>query len=150
MLTSSGVGSLLAARWMLSTLGSVRIFFAGLLVLLLGTVTGLPFVLNAAIGLPFGLRVLIAITVIVPVGLLLGIPFPLGIRALHAKAPGLVPWAWAINGAASVAAPVIAMILAISSGFSTALYLGVGCYFVAALLLLSRHRGCLEQFPSRN
>jgi hypothetical protein len=77
--------------------------------------------------------VLIAITVIVPVGLLLGIPFPLGIRALHANAPGLVPWAWAINGAASVAAPVIAMILAVSSGFSTALYLGVGCYLVAGV-----------------
>jgi hypothetical protein len=135
MLVASGTGSLLAGR--LAELGRLRPRLALLaaVVVLLGFNWLGPDLLRSLVGLALPLRIAIAVTAILPIGLLLGVPFPSGIRALHRTAPALVPWAWAINGAASVAAPAVAMLVAISSGFSTTLYLGAGAYVAAALLL---------------
>ena len=49
----------------------------------------------------------------------------------------LVPWAWAINGCASVVASVLAAILAISYGFTVVLALGAAHTAVAAATSMS-------------
>jgi hypothetical protein len=136
VLISSGVGSLLARKLFDPTKGrSILLLFSILLVALIGLTVFIRPILGGAIGMPLPARILISVLLIGPVGLLLGMPFPLGVRVLHGRAGTLVPWAWAINGAASVAAPVLAMILAIVSGFSTALLVGAGCYAAAGPLL---------------
>jgi hypothetical protein len=136
VLISSGVGSLLARKLFDPTKGrSILLLFSILLVALIGLTVFIRPILGGAIGMPLPARILISVLLIGPVGLLLGMPFPLGVRVLHGRAGSLVPWAWAINGAASVAAPVLAMILAIVSGFSTALLVGAGCYAAAGPLL---------------
>jgi hypothetical protein len=68
-------------------------------------------------------------------GVLMGLPFPLGLVWLERASPGLVAWAWAVNGCASVIAAVLAAILALGSGFSQVLLLGAGFYTLAALVL---------------
>jgi hypothetical protein len=55
---------------------------------------------------------------------------PSGIRLLAQRAPELVPWAWGVNGAASVLGSVGAIALAMVWGFDQAL-------LVAALLYLA-------------
>jgi len=136
LLVSSGVGSLLADRLPGAGQWTYAALFGVLVVFLTACVLGLPGFLHAAIGLPFAVRVLLSVALIVPVGLLLGMPFPTGLRMLHGRgATGLVPWAWAVNGAASVAAPVLATAVAILWGFSRAFYLGILCYVVAGGLL---------------
>jgi hypothetical protein len=64
----------------------------------------------------------------------MGIPFAAGIRQLEAGAPALVPWDWAINGSFSVISAVLAVIIALSWGFSTVLLLGALAYGVALLV----------------
>ncbi len=133
LLISSGVGSLLVERVPRRLFGGM---FAVLLLALLTMTVGLPSILSTLIGLPVWARVVVSFALISPLGLLLGMPFPLGLRELHRSAPDRVPWAWAVNGAASVGAPVVAMILAIESGFSTALYLGTACYAIAGVMMI--------------
>jgi hypothetical protein len=67
--------------------------------------------------------------------------FPLGLARLGRAALDLIPWAWGINGAASVVGALLAQLLAVEVGFAwvmaaAALYLlaaasfpkeGVGC-----------------------
>jgi malonate-semialdehyde dehydrogenase (acetylating)/methylmalonate-semialdehyde dehydrogenase len=45
----------------------------------------LPGLLNALVGLPFALKVLISSLLLVPLGLVMGMPFPTGLRALGAS-----------------------------------------------------------------
>jgi len=135
MLVSSGLGSLLASRLFDPIGGRSILLFPALLVPLIGVAIFIRPILGATIGLHLSARLLISVLVIGPVALLLGMPFPLGVRVLHGRVGVLVPWAWAINGVASVAAPVLAMILAIVWGFSTALLVGAACYAAAGPLL---------------
>jgi hypothetical protein len=69
-------------------------------------------------------------------GLLMGIPFPAGLRLLGRTAPGLIPWAWTVNGAVSVLAPLLAIMTAMAAGFRGVLLLGATTYFLAAILLV--------------
>lgn len=65
-----------------------------------------------------------------PLAFLLGMPFPLGLARL---APGQIPWAWAINGCASVVAAVLALLLALAIGFSGVVLTAAGFYLLAML-----------------
>ena len=82
-------------------------------------------------GLAAVARAAVAVIGLAPLGVLMGLPFPRGVAWLEDGAPRLIPWAWAVNGAASVVASVLAAILALSSGFTVVLLLGAGCYAVA-------------------
>lgn len=62
----------------------------------------------------------------------MGIPFPTGLRRLASLSPELLPWAWGINGCASVVGPILATCLSISLGFRIVIALSAGLYLVAA------------------
>jgi hypothetical protein len=83
---------------------------------------------------PFAVRVLVGATAIAPLGMLMGVMFPRGVAYLEQRAPQLVPWAWAINGTASVISAVLAALLALAFGFSMVLLIGAIGYGLAALL----------------
>jgi hypothetical protein len=68
-------------------------------------------------------------------------PFPLGLIWLERASPPLIPWAWAVNGCASVVASVLAAILALSMGFTAVLLIGAASYAVAAVVLLQAQGG---------
>ena len=75
-----------------------------------------------------------------PIGVLMGFPFPAGIRHLGRFAPQTIPWAWAVNGCASVLSAILATMLTVSFGFSRVLYLAAALYAVAAATLSSLRR----------
>ena len=70
-------------------------------------------------------RIAISALLIAPLAFLMGMPFPLALRELDAP---LVPWAWGINGCASVASPVLATLLAVDIGFTAVLGAGLALY----------------------
>jgi len=82
-----------------------------------------------------GLKLIISILLLAPVGFLMGIPFPSGIINIIKgyKLVVLIPWLWAVNGAASVIASILAALLALNWGFSMVLYLGAAGYIFAWL-----------------
>jgi len=73
---------------------------------------------------------------LLPLGFLMGIPFPLAIKLVGQKDEGLIPWAWAINGCFSVLAPIIAVMIAMAVGLNAVLLIGAAAYALAFLALL--------------
>ena len=67
----------------------------------------------------------------------MGFPFPLGLEWLEKAEPKLTPWAWAVNGCASVVAAVLAASIGLSAGFSVVLLVGALFYGIAALSIRS-------------
>ena len=70
---------------------------------------------------------------VAPLAFLMGMPFPIGLSRLGAEAPAFIPWAWGINGCASVMAALVATLLAVHVGFSMVLLLAAALYVVAAI-----------------
>ena len=71
--------------------------------------------------------------IIAPLAFFLGMPFPLGLTSLSKHAPEWVPWAWGINGCASVISAILATLIAIHFGFSSVILIATGLYLVVIL-----------------
>jgi spermidine synthase len=67
-----------------------------------------------------------------PATYFMGMPMPAGITALDGHSPRLVPWAWGVNGVASVIATSTAIVVAMTAGYRTVVILAVGAYALAA------------------
>jgi hypothetical protein len=78
----------------------------------------------------------------------LGMYFPTGLELLRQREPRLIPWAWAVNGVASVAATVLAVILAMEVGFSNVALIAAGAYAIGTLSLLIALRSHSASVPS--
>jgi hypothetical protein len=134
----SGIGSWLAGRVRDEdaprALRTMLLAVAGLVVV---AAFGLAPIFYALVQLPAPLRILITVLSLAPLGLALGMPMPTGLRLLAGRAPELIPWAWGVNGAASVLGSVAAIALAMRWGFDVALLTAAALY-VTAMLLAAR------------
>ena len=83
-----------------------------------------------AIPLSRAARIAVAVAMLVPMGVALGMPMPAGIRAAGARAPEMVTWAWGINGALSVLGATLAIFIAMNWGFQVTLLSASGVYLV--------------------
>jgi hypothetical protein len=99
----------------------------------------LPPLFGGLMGLSLPAKIAVAVGLLAPLGFVMGLPFPLGLARVSDSTPALVPWAWGINGCASVVAAVMASLLAMHVGFTTVLVLALGLY-TATPLLLGRSR----------
>jgi hypothetical protein len=108
---------------------------AAVVVAVTGTVyaLGLHTVLTPLLSWPLSARMAFAFTVILPFAAM-GMPFPLLLRQLGQTRAELLPWAWAINGCASVVAGPLATLLALGAGLSIVLLVASACYALVALL----------------
>ena len=80
-------------------------------------------------------KILISAALIAPLAFLMGMPFPLGLSQVARRAAPLIPWAWGINGCASVLSAISATVLAIHTGFVVVVLLAVLLYLLAAFTL---------------
>jgi hypothetical protein len=132
ILLFSGLGSFLSGRLPTPTLPrALRFMLLGAAALIALAIVVLPLVFYGLVHLASPWRILITVLVLAPVGLALGMPMPTGIRLLKARSPDLIPWAWGVNGAASVLGSVGAIALAMVTGFDQALLVAAGLYLVA-------------------
>lgn len=148
LLTFSGLGSALSRQaWI-----PQRIAFGLLILASLGT----PWVLtqnsSAILSWSMYARIWFAFTSLAPLGLLMGLPFPLGLVWLEAEVQKtgraeLIPWAWAVNGCVSVIASVLAAILALSYGFTMVLALGAAAYAGAGVVIHLESGGRIGRDP---
>ncbi len=132
LLVFSGAGSLFSAR--LPTPKALPGVTAGLVsgVLLLYALV-LPPLLQHTLHLPGAARLLITVVLLAPPAFAMGLPFPLGLRALADLQAEAVPWAWGINGCLSVVSTSLATLLAVEAGFTAVLLAAVSAYLAAAL-----------------
>ena len=81
---------------------------------------------------PLSLRIALAVAILLPLGVLLGIPLPGGMRLLATRRPEIIPWGWGLNGAFSVVGATLAVFIAMNWGFSTTLIAAAVVYATAA------------------
>jgi hypothetical protein len=136
LLVSSAVGSLgsaklrLGPRTLALAAGAVIAVVGGTYALALGGI------FRAMMPLPFGLRLALVALLVAPLGLPMGVLFPLGLRRLGAGAERLLPWAIATNGFASVLGSVLSVPFAVIFGFTALLAFGAGAYLLGSLAFL--------------
>ena len=135
-LVFAGLGSGLSSRWA-ERLGTRTIGVA------VATIIGvsalylllLPSLLAMLTGLPMAAKAGIALAMIAPLAVPMGMPFPLGLGIVTRSAPEFVPWAWGINGCASVIAVSLASLLAMHVGFAAVVGIALVLYAAAAAVL---------------
>jgi hypothetical protein len=87
-------------------------------------------------------KALVSVAVLAPLAIVMGMPFPLGLAHLARTAPAFVPWAWGINGCASVVSALLAVLIAIDYGYSTVILAAAALYACAALVGWTMNGGC--------
>ena len=95
----------------------------------------LPHLFQELIHLPDAAKIMISIALIAPLAMCMGVPYPTAMTRLADIAEQAIPWAWAINGFASVVGAVLATLLAIHLGFAAVILLAVLIYAVACVAL---------------
>ena len=80
------------------------------------------------------LKIVISIGLIAPLAFCMGMPFPVGLHILNKYASHYVPWAWGINGCASVVSAVLATLLAIHFGFNAVIITAVILYLTIMMV----------------
>lgn len=73
-----------------------------------------------------------SIGLIAPLGFFMGMPFPMGMASLGRNIPALIPWAWGINGCASVVSAILATLIATEFGFTVLVFSALWLYALAA------------------
>ncbi|MCK5941302.1 MAG: hypothetical protein KAI24_04970 [Planctomycetes bacterium] len=140
LLASAGLGSLLAGRIKVVRKKHLVLILLGVLAAVAVNVYVVNEVLPELLGLELWLRVAVVVAMLVPTGLMLGMPFPSGIRLVEEMCPHLVPWGWAINAFFSVFGSIFCIVLSMAIGFSNVFYVAAGVY-VVGLLLMKTPRG---------
>ena len=140
LLICTGVGSTLTGRFNVKPRRAISRIIPLIVVALVATAMVTPFVFSLALGWPLPFRILLAIMILMPLGVLLGMPFPTGLRLVSQEAPALVPWGWGVNGFFTVIGTVIALILAMAWGFKVVLAVGACSYILALGAMADREK----------
>jgi spermidine synthase len=94
----------------------------------------LPALFRALAPLADPLKILLSLFLIAPLAFWMGMPFPLALARVKSRLPALVPWAWGVNGCASVLSAILATLLAVNLGFTPVVLIAVALYIGAAAL----------------
>lgn len=143
LLISSGLGSAFAARF--SSPKAPR--NAALAAALVCTVSAVlvPLVTRATLPWAAPLRMVVAIVLVAAPGFVMGMPFPLFLRQLKRNAPFRIPWAFGINGVASVIGTIGAVLAAMGLGHTAVILIGVASYLAVAA---AAHLGSTDPSPT--
>lgn len=144
LLLASGIGSLSSSRL------NLRAVLAGLSLILGAIATVMPAAIVEGLSWAILPRLALVALLIFPAGLLMGVPFPSGLRRLELASPGTIPWAWAVNGAASGVAGIVATMLLVSYGATATLLIGALLYAGAFLAARSLPSELLRQDARAN
>jgi predicted membrane-bound spermidine synthase len=134
LLIAGGVGSLVTA-WLFNR--GLPLVVAPLAVVLVGAAVRLflPAAQGSLLSLPSSEAILCSVLLLLPIGFVLGMPFPLGLRLAAQLTPDSVALFWTISAAFSMLGSVLAAYVALRLGFSAVLLLGTALYGLGAVAL---------------
>lgn len=138
LLVFSGLGSLVGGRILAGSprpVVALSILTVSAVAALYGSVLDPLFA--RYLTLPLGLRILISIGLVAPLAFFMGMPFPAGLRRIEQEALGFVPWAWGINGSASVVGIVLCGLVAVFAGFTAVIFGAIAVYLAALVCMVT-------------
>ena len=98
-------------------------------------------IIFAMISASIAIKIIITVLLIIPFALAMGMLLPLGIKKLSLiNRNYLIPWAWAVNGAMSVFASGLAIVLAMTYGFKTVILIAAVAYAISPIFIFSKKR----------
>ena len=134
LLLFSGFGSGWSGRIPEERLESgIRNAILGISIIAIVYILILPPIFKSLIFLPDFVRILITVILVFPLGWFMGQPFPLGLRLIERESLGVIPWAWGVNGAASVLGSALSLTFAIGIGYKLTLFTGIGIYLIGLI-----------------
>ena len=139
MLFSSGLGAMTSNRWIRANRlkpGNIISIMSALLFLLILIIYKQPDILHVFEKYTINFRIMVSLLFLIPLGFIMGFPFPLGMSLATAKFKEHTPWFWAINGATSVVSSVLSVCISIMWGFTATLGTGFFFYFIAAISIM--------------
>jgi len=131
LLVASGVGAALSVR--LARLPAVRVISFATAIISTAMLVWLAFahlMHPRLMQLPLAARAAITLLGLLPVGILLGLPFPTAVKALEKLNPNFIAWAWGVNGVTSVLASIVAIVVAMRMGFTIVVCIAAATYLV--------------------
>lgn len=136
LLLFSGIGSYWTGRLKSRPETVLKKIVLMLVSILLLYIVMLDPLFNHFIGGNFLIKVFITILTQMPLGFILGMFFPLGVKLVNEVDPKMVPWAWGINGMSSVVSTLAAIVIAMSMGFKFVSYLAIIVYLFGTFSIL--------------
>jgi len=133
-LISSGLGSAASGRLGGGPRRAIGLAAVGVGAVAVCYAVGLDVAFRGFIGLPLWGRAVVTLALTAPPAFLMGWFFPNGLALVERGAPDLVPWAWGVNGFASVAASPLAVLIAVAAGYRTVLLLVSVLYLLAGVV----------------
>ncbi len=113
----------------------VSIAVAGIAVVALLYIALLPMLFQQLMGLTDSIKMVLSVFLIAPLAFFMGMPFPIGLNRVADSVPDFIPWAWGINGFASVMSASLATLLAIEFGFTAVVLFALALYATAAVII---------------
>ena len=130
-LVFAGLGGWLAGRSQAA--GKVPLAILAMAALALIYLVIMPPLFRALIHWSDAAKIVLSVLLVAPLAMCMGVPFPTGMSRLAHGREEAIPWAWAINGFASVVGAVLATLLAVHLGFAAVVFLAVLIYAAAAV-----------------
>ena len=139
-LAFAGLGSAASARWAASighgsAVRGITFSVGAIAVMAAAYLLALPPLFEWLLAFPDAAKIAIALLLIAPLAFFMGMPFPLGLAHVGARSETFIPWAWGMNGCASVLSAILAILLAMHLGFSGIVVIAAVLYLVAPALL---------------
>lgn len=136
LLLAGGTGSLFSKKWLRDKQYNAFKISLIIAILTIAYIFILPIVFNVTLSYLTSVRFIISFVFISPLGFLMGIPFPTILGYIKQESENDTAWMWCINGAFSVLAGIIALVIAMTLGFNAVLTLGALIY--AGFFLIGR------------
>ncbi|MFY9344772.1 MAG: hypothetical protein WAT39_19930, partial [Planctomycetota bacterium] len=133
LLAAAGTGSLLAGRIAVVRQRHLNLILLGIVAVIALDVWVVNALLPLLLGLPLWLRMAFVVLLLIPTGLVLGMPFPTGMRVVERQCPQLVPWGWAVNAFCSVLGSIVCIVLSMAIGFTNVFWIALGAYALGLL-----------------
>lgn len=134
LLMGSGLGSFISGKFIRNASPSFYAVPFSLLILALlifGFLT--PLLMQHFSSSQIPVKIMVSCIILIPLGITMGMPFPIGMSAVSQKTNAPAAYFWGINGATSVCASVLAVAVALSWGISVSFWTGSVFYTVAVI-----------------
>jgi hypothetical protein len=127
MIASAGCGSFLSERLPMAKLLR-HLLPATMAAAILIASWAFPFLLPRFASSSMLVKAVVALALIIPLGTLMGVFFPFGMRLVQLRGGDDTPWYWALNGVFGVLCSAVAVLISMSFGISANLWIAAACY----------------------
>jgi hypothetical protein len=150
LIASTGCGSLLSERLPLLSRRFALSLPIGMAIAIIAAWQIVPGVMARMVAASLPSRAIASVGLLFPLGLLLGLFFPCGMRLARRGPEDATPWYWALNGIFGVLCSALAVVISIYGGISINFLLAAACYatlLVPVHRMLKPHGGRVLKYP---